>query len=410
MEHSQTDKKKCVLIVAPSLDLATNVSGVSAVANFIIEHNTECEYVHFLQGRSDGESGTINRVVRIWRNYKEWKRIINENENEMLRYDTRGYENDNGNENENETLRYDTRGYDNENGNGNENENGNGKVVIHYNYPLDAASIVRDFFFMKVAHQRGLPMVIHIHGGLYLFKEKQPFFIKRILSEVFSWENPFIVLSDKEREQIKRLYGTKNVVVLPNCPDNLNENDNVNGNGLQMLYLGRIEPNKGMDYLLEAMRILKEEGRAFTLHFAGVEQGKNGYIERFQSLLGERFIYEGVVSGDQKTNLFKRCHVFVLPSFYEGLPISLLETMSYGLVPVVTDVGSIGEYVKDEENGLLLKVKDSQSIVEAIDKLGSDGKLLKRLSKNARQTISERFNPEDYIKKLNSIYAQTFKS
>ncbi len=405
-----------ILIVAPSLDLKMNVSGVSAVANFIIEHNTECEYVHFLQGRSDGERGALNRIIRIWRNYRAWKRIVNGNDNV----------------NENETLRYDTRGYDNENGNGNENENGNGKVVIHYNYPLDAASIVRDFFFMKVAHQRGLPMVIHIHGGLYLFKEKQPFFIKRILSEVFSWENPFIVLSDKEREQIKRLYGTKNVVVLPNCVTVPTYNDtrsydtlrydtergsydtrgyeNDNGNGLQMLYLGRIEPNKGMDYLLEAMRILKEEGRAFTLHFAGVEQGKNGYIERFQSLLGERFIYEGVVSGNQKTNLFKRCHVFVLPSFYEGLPISLLETMSYGLVPVVTDVGSIGEYVKDEENGLLLKVKDSQSIVEAIDKLGSDGKLLQGLSKNARQTISERFNPADYIKKLNSIYGQAVRS
>ena len=98
-----------ILIVAPSLDLKMNVSGVSAVANFIIAHNSECEYEHFLQGRSDGESGTINRVMRIWRNYRAWKRIINENEN----------------------------------------ENGNGKVVIHYNYPLDAASIVRDFFFMN---------------------------------------------------------------------------------------------------------------------------------------------------------------------------------------------------------------------------------------------------------------------
>ena len=369
MEHSQTDKKKCVLIVAPSLDLATNVSGVSAVANFIIEHNTECEYVHFLQGRSDGESGTINRVVRIWRNYKEWKRIVNDNLN--------------------------------------------GKFVIHYNYPLDAASIVRDFFFMRAAHQRGLPMVIHIHGGLYLFKEKQPFFIKRILSEVFSWENPFIVLSDKEREQIQGLYGTKNVVVLPNCVTVPTYNDTRcydNGSGLQILYLGRIEPNKGMDYLLEAMKILKEKGRAFTLHFAGVEQGKNGYIERFQSLLGEQFIYEGVVSGDQKTNLFKRCHIFVLPSFYEGLPMSLLETMSYGLVPVVTDVGSIGEYVKDGENGLLLKARDAQSIVEALDKLRSDGELLQRLSANSRLTISERFNPIEYIKKLNSIYAQAIRN
>ena len=89
------------------------------------------------------------------------------------------------------------------------------------------------------------------------------------------------------------------------CYDNVNENENE----LQILYLGRIEPNKGMDYLLEALKMLKEEGRAFTLHFAGVEQGKNGYIEQFQSLLGKHFIYEGVVSGNQKTNLFKRCHI-----------------------------------------------------------------------------------------------------
>ena len=360
--------KKQILIVAPSLELATNVSGVSAVANFIIEHNSECEYEHFLQGRSDVESGIINRVMRIWRNYREWKRIVNESGNL------------------------------------------NGKFLIHYNYPLDAASIVRDFFFMRATHQRGLPMVIHIHGGLYLFKEQKPFFIKRILSEVFSWENPFIVLSDMEREQIQRLYGTKNVAVLPNCviaPSDYCSNDN--DNGLQILYLGRIEPNKGMDYLLEAMKMLKEEDRTFTLHFAGVEQGKNGYVERFQSLLGEQFIYEGVVSGDQKTNLFKRCHIFVLPSFYEGLPMSLLETMSYGLVPVVTDVGSIGEYVKDGENGLLLKVRDAQSIVEALDKLRSNGELIQKLSANARQTISERFNPTEYIKKLNSIYAQAFR-
>lgn len=371
MEYSQNDKKKRVLIVAPSLDTGKNVSGLSAVANFVIAHNKECEYVHFQQGRSDGESGTFNRIMRIWRNYREWKRIINDNVNL------------------------------------------NGKFIIHYNYPLDAASIVRDFFFMKVAHKRGLPMVIHIHGGLYLFKEKQPFIIKRILNEVFSWENPFIVLSDKEREQIQKRYYTKNVEVLANCvtsPGNLDDNLNLNRNGkVDMLYLGRIEPNKGMDYLLEAMKILKKEGRAFTLHFAGVEQGKNGYIERFQSILGKQFIYEGVVSGTQKTDLFKRCQIFVLPSFYEGLPISLLETMSYGLVPVVTDVGSIGEYVKNGENGLLLKVKDAQSIVEALDKLSRHDELLQRLSANARQTISERLNPIQYIKQLNSIYAQTIR-
>ena len=380
-----------VLIVAPSLDLATNVSGVSAVTNFIIAHNRECEYVHFLQGRSDGESGALNRVMRIWRNYRKWK----------------------------DSLRFTVYSLQNENVNVNEN------YIIHYNYPLDTPSIVRDYFFMRAARRKGIPMVIHIHGGLYLFKERKPFFIKWILDRVFSWDNPFIVLSEKEREEIQRQYGTKNVTVLPNCVEipsvngnvnenvnengneNVNVNGNVNENGIHVLYLGRIEPNKGMDYLLEAMGMLKEKGQDVTLHFAGIEQGKNGYIGRFQELLGDHFVYEGVVSGGKKTELLRRCQIFVLPSLYEGLPISLLETMAYGMVPVVTDVGSIGEYVKDGMNGLMIGIRDAVSIVNALERLVADKKLMMELSKAARQTIVTRLQPEKYVERLNEIYAQT---
>ena len=353
------NEKQKVLIVAPSLNVKNNVSGVSAVTNFIISHNGECEYEHFLQGRGDGERGMVTRVMRVWRNYRAWKKRL-------------------------KTI---------------------GDAVIHYNYPLDTPSIVRDYFFLKVAHKQGVPMVIHIHGGLYLFKDKKPFVIRKILSEVFSWENPFIVLSNKEHSQIQKVYGTRNVSILPNCVDlpevNVNRNENKD---LNFLYLGRIEPNKGMDYLLEAMRTLKEEGRHFVLHLAGIEQGKNRYIERYQELLGDRFVYEGIVSGEKKAILLKRCQVFVLPSLYEGLPISLLETMGYGLVPVVTDVGSIGEYVKDGENGLLIGLRDAAAIAEAVRRLDDNRVLMMKMSETARQTLRNRLNPQKYIENLNMIY------
>ena len=359
------NNKQQVLMVAPSLDLKKNVSGVSAVANFIISRNKECEYEHFLQGRSDDENGAMKRILRIWRNYRAWKEVVNDNRNFNDR-------------------------------------------IIHYNFPLDALSIIRDFFFMRAAHRMGRRMVIHLHGGLYLFKEKKPFIIRRFLKKVFSWDCPFIVLSNKEKELIQKEHHTKNVFVLPNCVEvpNDNPNDNPNdGNTLHLLYLGRIEPNKGMDYLYEAMNELK--GQNVVLHFAGTEQGANGYIEKYKALLGSRFSYEGIVAGEEKTALLRRCQVFVLPSLYEGLPISLLECMSYGLVPVTTNVGSIGEYVENGTNGLLLKVKDSHSIVEAITALLHDSALVQRLSAAARHTISSRFNPAEYIEKLNKIYAQT---
>ena len=350
-----------VLIVAPSLNVENNVSGVSAVTNFIISNNKECKYEHFLQGKSDGERGSVNRIKRLLCNYKDWKRLL---------------------------KRTDAN-------------------VIHYNYPLDTPSIIRDFFFMRTAYRQGKKMVIHLHGGLYLFKKKKPLIIRQFLNEVFSWKCPFIVLSNKEKEQIQKEYHTENVFILPNCvnlPDDKSYSKKIASNHIDILYLGRIEPNKGMSVLYDALKKWEEEFQDFTLHFAGVEQGDNGYIEKYQLLLDNNFVYEGLVSGEKKNELLKKCQIFILPSFYEGLPISLLECMSFGLVPIVTNVGSIGEYVKDRENGLIIKVNDSDSIIDALRCLSQNVDLLQKLSKAAQQTIFTQFSPQEYISKLNQIY------
>lgn len=93
-----------------------------------------------------------------------------------------------------------------------------------------------------------------------------------------------------------------------------------------------------------------------------------------------------------------------MPTYFEGLPMSLLECMSYGVVPVITPVGSIPEVVVDGNNGLFIKVKDTDCIVEAIRKINSDRNLLNRLSVNARNTIFSKFSPQQYISLLNMVY------
>ena len=351
-----------VLIVAPSLDSTKNVSGVSSVANFMIANNQECRYTHFLQGKGDDEQGGLSRVVRLMKSYRRWKTLLND-------------------------LPADQ--------------------IIHYNFPLDAMAVVRDFFFMNAARKQGRRMVVHIHGGLYLFRQDKPFLIKCLLNRIFRWDCPFIVLSTKEKQQIQTEYQTKTVYVLPNCVDLAVASSFTRKKFnpcLHLLFLGRIEPNKGMDYLYHAVKLLQDSGTDFILHFAGAEQGGNNYIGRFSQLLGERFVYEGVVSGIEKDKLLKTCDVFLLPSFYEGLPMSLLECMSFGMIPVTTNVGSISEFVQDGKTGLLLQMKDSQSIVDAINLLSKDTDLRRNLSKNAREKIFTTLNTENYIAKLNEIY------
>lgn len=350
-----------IIIVAPSLNTKDNVSGVSSVARFIIEKNSGHDYLHFQQGRQDHEGKGFRRFTRVWESYKEWKRMLAANPD----------------------------------------------ALIHYNFPLDTPSIVRDFFFIRYAYKHKRKMVVHLHGGLYLFKEDKPWIIEKILRTVFGYEIPLIVLSDKEKQHICEVYQRNNVFSLPNCIDIsvAKAFQRVANNGrLRLLYLGRIEKNKGIDYILEALKILDNQNMDFLFRVAGKENVEGEYIGRFKEILGDKFEYCGVVSGKSKDDLLKDSNVFIMPSFYEGLPMALLECMSFGVVPIVTDVGSIGEYVKDSENGKIVEVKDTDSIVDAVLSLDKDRKLLSKLSENARNTIFIRLKPEVYVEKLNGIY------
>ena len=351
-----------IIITAPSLNPDENVSGISSVARFVIENNHQDNYLHFQIGKKDNEDGKILHVLlNTISRYRSWKKFLKHHSD----------------------------------------------ALIHYSYPLSGKSIVRDFFFMDYAHRHHRKMVIHLHGGIYLNQLSIPALMRTILQHVFSWGCPIIVLSDEEKTKIESMFSAKNVYVLPNSVDIPSREDSernfVKLKEFHLLYLGRIEVNKGMDYLLEACKKLKDKGLPFVLHMAGKEEVSNQYVPRFEEALGPHFIYEGVVTGERKSELLKKCDIFVLPSFFEGLPMSLLECMSYGMIPVTTSVGSIPSVVNDN-NGCLIPLKNYDTIVDSLSFLLKDRTYAQQLSDNAAKTIRDKFSPNDYIEGLNKIY------
>lgn len=358
------ENKKKVIIISPSLNPEENVSGVSEIVRFIIVNNRQQQYLHFTIGKKDTESGgLLKRVKRTLRSYHDWKLLLKSEP----------------------------------------------EAVVHYSFPIDAKSVLRDYFFIHHAVKQRRRMVVHIHGGLYLTKKNRPWLINRMLRGVFRSDVPFVVLSEKEREIVMGEFGAKDVKVLPNCVDltdaeAFSRKHKEEGQPLTLGYLGRIVETKGMDWLLLACKRLLHDGVDFRLKLAGAEAGGTDYLRQFSELLGERFSYAGLVSGAAKTEFLRSLDVFVLPTYFEGLPISLLETMSYGCVPVTTPVGSIPEVLSDGENGLFVKLKDDVSLAEAIRRLDSDRTLLQRLAQQARATIFTRFSPKTYIDRLNAIY------
>ena len=352
-----------IIIVSPSLDPTKNVSGLSSVTRFIIENNPHQDYVHFELGRKDGEKGGIYRINSVIRKYKDWKCLL--------------------------------KTYPD--------------ALVHYNFPLEKPSIIRDTPFMRAALKNGNRMVIHIHGGVYLTSESIPFPFRQILKHVFSWHVPFITLSETEAETLRKRFHAKHVVSLPNCVDlkdaqTFRRKYKEDSIPLTIGYLGRIAMTKGMDYLLQACCMLKESQIPFCLKLAGAEEQEGQYLPQFSNRLGNQFVYSGIVSGESKNAFLQSLDVLAMPTFFEGLPMSLLECMSYGVVPVITPVGSIPTVVKDQQNGILIKVNDTQSIVDAITYLHTHRDRLEQMSKSARYYIYEHFSPESYIDKLNNIY------
>lgn len=139
-----------IIITSPSLNPNENVSGISSVAQFIISNNGGQRYLHFELGKKDKEMGGWHRIPALTRKYKEWKQML--------------------------TAHPD--------------------AIIHYNFPLSKASLLRDPWFMRYAWKRGRKMVVHVHGGLFLTAPHIPDYLMRIMRWVFGQNLPFIVLSD----------------------------------------------------------------------------------------------------------------------------------------------------------------------------------------------------------------------
>lgn len=351
------------IIVSPSLDPSQNVSGISAVTQFIISNNSHVNYIHFELGKKDKEKGGIFRIKSIINGLFKWNDLLEDNPN----------------------------------------------TIIHYNFPLSKPSILRDPMFMYIAQKRKMKMVVHIHGGNFLTASHTPNYLRWILKRIFSLPCPFIVLSDLEKNLILKKYKCKDIHVLPNCVD-LKEASQYTkptkriSEPLVMGYLGRIAETKGMSFLLEACKELKNRNIPFILRIAGKEEIENQYLPLFEKELGQQFIYDGIVFGESKDDFLKQLDIFMLPSYFEGLPMSLLECMSFGVVPITTNVGSISEVVHNNKNGVFIQIKNTVDIVEQFIRFNENRKLLQTLSQTAKNTIFKLFSPSVYINKLNYLY------
>ena len=128
---------------------------------------------------------------------------------------------------------------------------------------------------------------------------------------------------------------------------------------------------------------------------------------RFENIADKypEFIHQlGWIDKEEKEKYLQECNIFVLPTYFEGLPMSLLEGMSYECACIASAVGGIPQVIEDGVSGVLIQPKDENSLKEAIEKLLQDEKQQEKLGQTGRQRVLDGFELAKSIDKLVEIY------
>lgn len=169
-----------------------------------------------------------------------------------------------------------------------------------------------------------------------------------------------------------------------------------------ILYLGRIVPEKGIKYLIEAFLNIKTDKK---LVIAGGASDTNEFFTEIKkkAMLDDRIIFTGFVQGEVLEELYSNAYIYTLPSDLEGMPISLLEAMSYGNCCLVSDINECKEVVEDK--GITFKKGDIEDLKVKLQKICDNPKLVKKYKDNASEFICSKYNWDDVVEQTIHLYA-----
>ena len=166
-----------------------------------------------------------------------------------------------------------------------------------------------------------------------------------------------------------------------------------------ILFLGRIVPEKGLDYLIDAFNLIDCNK---TLVIAGGSSDSTEYMDSLYKKAGENIIFTGFVQGRALEELYSNAYVYILPSDVEGMPLSLLEAMSFGNCCLVSDIKECSEVVEDK--AVLFKHSDTEDLKRKLEILLSDERSVQEYKNSAADYICDKYNWDDVTQKTLKLY------
>ena len=293
------------------------------------------------------------------------------------------------------------------------------KQLIKYYRPdivvFNSLYEIQQITFSYILRKQNIPYILVFHGGASKDNAKKGWLKKKIANLLFfDWfihkAEAVVYLSETEQRKsvFKRI--NKNYVILPNgvnFPKDVTEH--TPSKKINIMFLSRIDYyGKGIDVLLEAIKILQRDGWEDRIEFNFYG---NKYDDSYKLLLeyGDFVKYHGFVSGKEKAKALKLASLNILPSRSEGMPMTILEALSYGCPCMVTPMTNMAELIKDSHCGWVIDLT-ADSIVNTIKK--AYGELTENPNKyysNCRNTAL-RYSWDNVAKESLAFYTKIIKN
>ena len=214
-----------------------------------------------------------------------------------------------------------------------------------------------------------------------------------------------IVLSKNVQKYFMDVYG-RNTVYITNgiskpqqvSADLITQKYNLNKDDY-ILFLGRLVPEKGITYLIEAFKKIDTNKK---LVIVGGSSDTVDYEKELKSMVDDRIIFTGFTQGRMLEEFYSNAYVYVLPSDLEGMPISLLEAMSYGNCCITSDIPECTEVVG--EYGISFKKGNVDDLKEKLQYICDNPEIVKQYKQKASDYVCEKYNWDNVVRETLKLY------
>ncbi len=284
-----------------------------------------------------------------------------------------------------------------------------GRVGLLHVHVSSRASFWRKCFFLLPTFALGIPSILHLHGSEFaIFYEREcgPW-RQRMVRYVFDKASRVVVLSAAWKAWMQGMCSNPRVEAIYNpvmVPEVVAAGEGRTAG--TVLFLGRLGKRKGSYDLLDAAARVAAAHPELRLLLGGdgeLDQIRERSIELG---IGDRVELLGWVRGGDKDRHLASAMIYTLPSYNEGLPMSVLEAMAAGLPILSTPIGGIPEAVTDGVEGFLVEAGDVAALADRLDRLLSEPGLAPRMGAAARLKVERGFSAQAVLPQVERLYAE----